>query len=121
MNPKLLDIMLGVTLGAALFAGQLPLLAQATPPAAEAENKENAGGAATYVTSAVCQGCHEDIFKAFQKNAHNALETNKRRGWEEKSCESCHGPGSKHAETVSPDAIKNPAKMKPSAADRSCL
>jgi DmsE family decaheme c-type cytochrome len=132
MNPKLLDIMLGVTLGAAFLWGQPPLLAQATPPAdakqnqseapkAEAENKENAGGAATYVTSVVCQGCHEDIFKAFQKNVHNVLETNKRRGWEEKACESCHGPGSKHAESVSPEDIKNPAKLKPSAADRTCL
>ena len=128
MNPKLL--LLGVSLGAAFFWGQPPLFAQATPPAeakpnqaeapkAEATTKQNAP--AEYVTSVVCQGCHEDIFKAFQKNVHNVLETDKRRGWEEKSCESCHGPGSKHAESVSADDILNPAKMKPSAADRTCL
>ena len=85
MIPKLLDITLGVTLGAAFFWGQPPLLAQAaTPPAdakqsqaeapkAEAESKANAGGAATYVTSVLCHVCHDDIYNAFQKTVHNVL------------------------------------------------
>src|SRR5688500_18581872 len=104
MIPKLLDIMLGVTLGAAFFWGQPPLLAQATPPAdakphqaeapkAAAETKEPASGAATYLPAVVCQGCAEEIVKAFQKNVHNVLETNTTRGWEEKASESCHAPG----------------------------
>jgi hypothetical protein len=44
--------------------------------------------------------CHEDIFNAFQKNPHQLVETDKKRGWDTKACESCHGPGSKHAESA---------------------
>jgi DmsE family decaheme c-type cytochrome len=68
-----------------------------------------------------CHACHEDIFKAHQKSPHFAVESNKRRGFEGKSCESCHGPGSKHAESVSPADIQNPAKLAPAETDRTCL
>ena len=34
-----------------------------------------------------CSGCHPDTYNAFKKNPH----------WK-KECESCHGPGQKHAE-----------------------
>lgn len=37
------------------------------------------------------------------------------------ACEGCHGPGAKHAETVSPQDIINPAKASPAAADKLCL
>jgi DmsE family decaheme c-type cytochrome len=65
--------------------------------------------------------CHEDIFNAFQKNPHQLVETDKKRGFDTKACESCHGPGSKHAESVSAADIKQPAKLKPGEADRICL
>ena len=77
--------------------------------------------AATFVGSETCQACHEDIFKAHQKSPHFAVESDKKRGWEGKSCESCHGPGSKHAESVSPADIRNPAKLAPAETDRTCL
>src|SRR4051794_38394669 len=48
-------------------------------------------GPKTYVGSEVCQGCHEDIFKGFQKNKHHVVEIDKGRGWAEKACEACHG------------------------------
>src|SRR6516164_9864949 len=64
--------------------------AQAAPP----DNKP-----ATYVGSTTCQGCHEDMFHAFEKNPHAVVDTDKKRGWENNACESCHGPGSKHAES----------------------
>ena len=70
---------------------------------------------AEYVGSSTCQACHEDIFNAFQKNPHQAIETDKKRGWETKACESCHGPGSKHAESVSAADIVQPAKLKATA------
>ena len=76
---------------------------------------------ATYVGSTTCQMCHEDIFNAFQKNPHEVVETDKKRGWETKACESCHGPGSKHAESASAADIKQPAKLKPAETDRICL
>src|SRR5438552_3954767 len=64
-----------------------------TPPAPE--NKP-----AEYVGSQTCQMCHEDIFNGFQKNPHQVVEADKKRGWATKACESCHGPGSKHAESA---------------------
>ncbi len=64
---------------------------------------------AAYVGSTTCQMCHEDIFNAFQKNPHAVVETDKKRGWETKACESCHGPGSKHADSASAADIKQRA------------
>jgi len=77
--------------------------------------------AATYVGSEACQMCHEDIYQAFRKNPHFAVETDKKRGWDTRACESCHGPGSKHVETTSGADIRNPAKLAPAEVDRGCL
>ena len=84
--------------------------------AAAAPNKP-----AEYVGSSTCQGCHEDILNAFQKSPHGKVETDKNRGWETRACESCHGPGSKHAESLSAADIIQPAKLKPAAHDKLCL
>ena len=40
-----------------------------------------------YIGSETCQGCHGELYEVFKKNPH----------WG-KECESCHGPGQKHAE-----------------------
>lgn len=74
-----------------------------------------------YAGSAVCQTCHEDIFNAFMKSPHARVETDKRRGFVERACESCHGPGQKHTETTSADDIRQPAKMSGAAADKICM
>jgi DmsE family decaheme c-type cytochrome len=76
---------------------------------------------AEFAGSVTCQGCHEDIFNAFQKTPHQRVETDKKRGFVDNACESCHGPGSKHAESLAAADILNPAKMKPAAADKTCL
>ncbi len=98
---------------AAIGSAQEKAAAPAAPPP---ENKP-----AEFVGSTTCQVCHEDIFNAFQKNPHQIVETDKKRGWDTKACESCHGPGSKHAESASAADIIQPAKLKPSEADRICL
>jgi DmsE family decaheme c-type cytochrome len=108
-------------LGAAatLLTVSLLLGAQAkpgAPPPAPADNKP-----AEYVGSDVCQGCHEDIFNAFQKSPHHEVEINKKYKFDTKACESCHGPGSKHADSASADDIRNPARLRPAVADRDCL
>jgi DmsE family decaheme c-type cytochrome len=74
-----------------------------------------------YVGSETCQPCHEDIYNAFQKNPHKLVDTQKRRGWEAKACESCHGPGGKHAESADKADIVNPSRLPAAAADRDCL
>lgn len=85
-----------------------------TIPAAAAESPGYAG-------SETCKTCHEEIYNNLQKTPHFAVETGARRGWEKKSCEACHGPGAKHAESASADDIRNPAKLTPGEVDRTCL
>ncbi len=95
-------------LGLALWAW--PLAAQAPPkPALQT------------VGSEICQACHEDVYKAFQGTPHARLDKDARRGWQGKACESCHGPGSAHAESGSAADIRNPAKIAPAESDRMCL
>lgn len=74
-----------------------------------------------YAGSETCKTCHEEIYNNLQKTPHFAIETGARKGWEHKSCESCHGPGAKHAESVSADDIRNPAKLSAPEVDRTCL
>jgi len=99
----------------ALFLLCWPAGAQTTP-AAPAPSAPS-----SYVGSETCQPCHEDIYNAFQKNPHKLVDTQKRRGWEGRACESCHGPGGKHAESGEAAAIVNPAKLAAAAVDRACL
>ena len=85
-----------------------------TPAAGPAEAK-------TFIGSEMCAVCHEDIGKAFLKSPHEAIEKGDGHGFAGKACESCHGPGSKHAETLSPADIRNPSKISAAATDRLCL
>ena len=115
---KYLALLLGLLAGT--LAAQEPAkpAVEAEKPAAEAAS---ADAKPTYVNSETCQACHEDIFQAFVKNPHYRLETDKKRKWEQKACESCHGPGSKHAESMTAADIRQPAKLTPSQADQTCL
>ena len=103
---------------AVVFLGWLcwPAGAQAPAPAAPA-----APAASDYAGSEVCGTCHEDIYNAFQQNPHKLVDTQKRRGFEGKACESCHGPGGKHAGSADKKDILNPAHMPPGEAARDCL
>jgi DmsE family decaheme c-type cytochrome len=74
-----------------------------------------------YIGSEMCAVCHEDIAKVFQKTRHQAIEADKRRGWEGRACESCHGPGSKHAEAAAATDIINPVKLRVLDEITSCL
>lgn len=74
-----------------------------------------------YAGSETCQTCHEDISKAFAKNPHYAVETGKKREWRGRACESCHGAGQKHTESISAEDIRNPGKLAAAAADKICL
>lgn len=99
-----------------LFA--LTIVAAISPAASLSGAEERPAG---YAGSETCQTCHEEIFTAFQKNPHRRVETDKKRGWESRACESCHGPGAKHAESASAQDILNPAKLAPAKADQGCL
>jgi len=101
---------------------QTPAGAAAQPAAqSPAPPPAGAGKPAEYAGSETCQGCHEDIFNAFQKNPHHVVETARKYKFETKACESCHGPGAKHAESASAEDIRNPGKIGPAQADAVCL
>lgn len=74
-----------------------------------------------YAGTELCSGCHWEIYESFQNNRHWVNESNKARGWQGRSCESCHGPGQEHAETVDPAKILNPGKAPQPLADKSCF
>lgn len=74
-----------------------------------------------YAKSETCQVCHEDTYNAFRRNAHAIVETDQARGWAGRACESCHGPGAKHAESLEAADIINPSKLDPMLADKDCL
>ncbi len=90
------------------------LAASLTIPAAAAETSGYAG-------SDTCKTCHEEIYNNLQKTPHFSIETGPGKGWDKNTCEACHGPGAKHAESASADDIRNPAKLTPLETDRTCL
>lgn len=107
-----LFLLLALSLSAG--AAQEPAKPASQPPAAQP-------AAAQYAGSEACAGCHDEISGNFEKNKHASLEKDKRRAWDGKACESCHGPGAKHAETLEVTDILNPAKLSAPRADAICL
>jgi DmsE family decaheme c-type cytochrome len=76
---------------------------------------------AGYVGTDLCGSCHEDLVKAFNENPHYQVETDKKRGWQGRVCEACHGPGQKHTETMSAEDIRVPTKLSAEASDKICM
>ncbi len=89
--------------------------------AVHAQAPEAAAPPSVYAGSEACALCHEDIAKAFKTSRHGVLDEDKKRGWEAKACEACHGAGAKHAESATAAEIRNPAKLAVAETDRACL
>ena len=113
--------LLAAALVAIAASGAQDKPAAPAPQTAGQEAKPAEDKPATYVGSDTCQTCHEDIFKAFQANPHHLVETDKKYRHTAQACEACHGPGSKHADSMSAADIRQPAKLTAAAADRICL
>ncbi len=84
------------------------------------------GGNAEFVGADTCLGCHS-THEGFKKNIHAKAIPNAKGIPFEKTCETCHGPGSLHAgaggDKNNPDfaTITNPSKLKPADAAETCL
>lgn len=94
--------------------------AAAPAPAVEAEKPELVGASA-------CLACHQEQGEAF-KSTHHGEYLEKRKGVDfEKSCETCHGPGSLHAGAAGDKAnpgfatVKNFKTAKAKVVADSCL
>jgi DmsE family decaheme c-type cytochrome len=63
-----------------------------------------------------CAACHDEVSTAFTENVHMKLTM--KEGF---ICESCHGPGAKHAEEGDPDLMYNPKTEFNATKDVTCL
>ncbi|MFH1723483.1 MAG: DmsE family decaheme c-type cytochrome [Elusimicrobiota bacterium] len=64
----------------------------------ESRASAQGSGDAELIGSSTCSACHTDHAKAFEKTLHGRKLPVVKNIPLEKSCETCHGPGSKHAE-----------------------
>lgn len=75
---------------------------------------------ATYVGDAACLACHR-AQREDPERSHLALSRHAAAlSPEQRGCEGCHGPGSRHADG-DPRFIVNPARQGPEFASRTCL
>lgn len=104
--------------GAWTLALSFALCALITAPTRAAEGD--------FVGASTCLGCHAG-HEAFKENLHTKAMFNAKGIAFEKTCETCHGAGAKHAAAGGDKAdpgfatIKNPATVKAAEASATCL
>ena len=75
---------------------------------------------AIYVGDAACLDCHDEVVKGFKKTIHGRIADFEVVG-SKKGCESCHGPGSIHAENEDPASIISFGAISGGEASAVCL
>jgi predicted CXXCH cytochrome family protein len=75
---------------------------------------------ATVVGAETCATCHEDVARQFDRSQHGALAGFEMRG-QPARCESCHGPGSLHAESGDKALIRTFEDATAATAVSACL
>jgi len=88
-------VMVSVALAMIGAFGVSAAKAQTTPRESRAEDP-----AQKLAGAEMCGMCHEEIFQDFFQKPHRVIATSPRWGGESGSCESCHGAGAKHSESM---------------------
>lgn len=78
-----------------VFAATHPSQSQATEQSPAPSNAAPPSQA-EYASSSACAACHDELFRKFLRNPHQALEVLADSKWKDRACESCHGPGKAH-------------------------
>src|SRR5215467_276803 len=76
----------------------LSLLSFAAATAQQQSQPAAPAKASGFVGSAVCKGCHPDVWLNFYKNPHYRSVASGTEPPERTGCEGCHGPGKAHVE-----------------------
>ncbi len=104
------------------FASLFPAFVKPTARFAQAQSTGQAvqQSAQQTVIGAKCAQCHKEVVQSFALDAHGKSAkflTDSRAT----TCESCHGDGTKHIETLEAKDIINPPKLTTAQANESCL
>jgi DmsE family decaheme c-type cytochrome len=118
--PRLLVVPLGagLLLAFAAAAGAAPRPAGSSLALQAAHAAPPAASAATFVGADTCIACHGEVAEHLAETPHGKAAFGRLSA---QGCETCHGPGSAHAESGDPAEIRNPIRLRGTAADAACL
>ena len=111
-----------MTVANALGSAAPPPPPPAQSPKALATAKPVPGAASegqTYVGETKCLECHSEQLKGYEGSPHHRV-ADSRTPAAKQGCESCHGPGSKHADDPGAFSVKNPNKLPPDEVSATC-
>jgi predicted CXXCH cytochrome family protein len=100
----------------------VPLLAYGagTAPAGARTPQDPVAPQTGYVGEETCLTCHSDYARGYHDSAHGRA-ANPRAPMAQQGCESCHGPGGKHAEDPASHPVLRFQAVEPEIASEACL